>query len=112
MAVGLDDLAHPEAAAELEELLVLVRRVDEESLAAHAASHDEDVVVERPDDHLVNLHLRVLVVHESLLACLAGAGTRPRRAGDRSGDRVESVSEVVRRLLTSLPTPARVGCRG
>ena len=66
VAVGLDDLAHAERAAELEQLLVLVGGVDEERVAGLAAAHDEDVVVVRPDDHLVNLDLLVLVVHDVL----------------------------------------------
>ncbi len=63
MAVGLHDLAHSETPAELEKLLVLVRGVDQQGIAAQAAAHHEDVVVQRPDDHLVNLDLLVLVVH-------------------------------------------------
>ena len=63
MAVGLDDLAYSEAPAELKELLVLVGRVDEESLAAQTAAHHEHVVVHGSDDDLVDLDLLVLVVH-------------------------------------------------
>ena len=71
--MGLHDLAHLEVPAEREQLLVLVGGVDEQSDAAQAAAHHEDVVVQRPDDHLVNLDLLVLVVHgvSSLLSCLA-----------------------------------------
>ena len=63
MAVGLDDLAHAELAAQLEQLFVLVGRVDEQGVARLAAPHDEDVVVYRADDQSVDLDLLVLVVH-------------------------------------------------
>ena len=64
VAMGLDDLAHPEVAAQLQELLVLVGGVDEQCLAALATAHHKDVVVERSDDHLVDLDLLVLIVHD------------------------------------------------
>ena len=52
---------------------MLVGGVDEQGVAAQAAAHHEDVVVQRPDDHLVNLDLLVLVVHgaSSRSSCLA-----------------------------------------
>ena len=83
VAVGLDDLAHAEALAELEQLLVLVGGVDEQGVAGLPAAHDEDVVVQRSDDDLVDLDLLVLVVHDVLPPpdhrCEPGA--RPWRGG-------------------------------
>ncbi len=63
MTVGLEDPPHVEALAELEELLVLVRRVEQHRVAGRFAAHDEDVVVDRPHDELVDLDLVVAVVH-------------------------------------------------
>src|SRR5579875_3210199 len=62
VAVGLDDGAHPERAAHLEEAAVLFRRADEERLARRLAPHDEHVVVARPDDEAVDGDLGVLGV--------------------------------------------------
>ncbi len=73
VAVGLYDASHAEVAAQLEQLLVLVGGIDEEGLSGLLAPHDEDVVVHRPDDHLVNLDLAVLVVHVALLVVGQGS---------------------------------------
>ncbi len=63
VAVGLEHLAHVEPAAQVEQLVVLVGGVEQDGLAGLFASQDEDVVVDRSDDELVDLSLAVLVVH-------------------------------------------------
>ena len=55
VAVGLDDLADTEVAAQLEEAVVLVGGVDQQRVAGLAAADDVDVVVHGPDDHPVHL---------------------------------------------------------
>jgi hypothetical protein len=57
--VGLEDRAHVEGLAELEQEVVLVRGVEQDRVAALAAAQHVDVVVDRPHDDLVDLGLRV-----------------------------------------------------
>ena len=59
VAVRLEDAADIETPAQLEQLLVLVGRVDEHRVAGVAAADHEHVVVVRPDDQLVNLEVGV-----------------------------------------------------
>ena len=87
VAMGLEDLAHAEVAAELEQLLVLVGGIDEHGVACLLAADDEDVVVDRPDDDLVDLDLLVLGSARCCLLCGPFGGMSP-PAGDRPGDRV------------------------
>ena len=62
--------AHAGRPAQLEQQLVLVGGVDEHGVAGALAAHDEHVVLERPDDQLVDPHRR-----RSRSA--AGRGMRP-----------------------------------
>ena len=68
MTVRLDDAAHAEGAAQLQQQLVFVGGVDEDRVARLLAADDVDVVVHGSDDRLVDLDLAVLVMH----ACLLG----------------------------------------
>ena len=54
--------AHTGGAAHLEQQLVLVGRVEQHGLAGLLRSHDEHVVLERPDDQLVDPDVGVLEV--------------------------------------------------
>ena len=63
VAVGLEHLANPEPAAQVEQLVVLVGRVEQDGVAGLLAAQHVDVVVHRPDDHLMDLGLAVLVMH-------------------------------------------------
>ena len=56
--VGLHHLADVEGRAQLEQLVVLVGRVDQEGLAGGPAPDDVDVVVHRPDHEPVDLDRR------------------------------------------------------
>ena len=82
--MGLHDLAHSQTPAELEKPLVLVRCVDEQSVATQTTAHHEDVVVQRADDNLVDLDLLVLVVHgwPPVLSCSGRAGARDEQGTD------------------------------
>ena len=51
--VRLHHLVHAQAAADLEQFLVLVGGVDQQGLAGAAAAEHVDVVVHRADDNLV-----------------------------------------------------------
>src|SRR5690606_35659514 len=53
--VGLDDPAHPQPLAQLEEPLVLVGGVDQQRIAGLGAAQHDDVVVDRAHHHLVDL---------------------------------------------------------
>ncbi len=65
VAVGLEDLAHVQPLAKVQELVVLVGGVEHHGVARLPAPHDEHVVVHRPDHHLGDLDPLVLVVHGS-----------------------------------------------
>ena len=60
VAMGLDDRAHDERPAHLQQPIVLVRRIDQQRVAGPAAPHDVDVVVDRADDEAVHLDGSVL----------------------------------------------------
>jgi hypothetical protein len=60
--VRLEHAAHAESAGEREELVVLVRRVDQHGLAGGPAAQHEHVVVDGPDDEAVDLQVGVGVV--------------------------------------------------
>ena len=60
--VSGEHAANSERSAQGNEQLVLVRGIDEDRLATPPAPHDVRVVLERPDDHLVDPHGRRLVV--------------------------------------------------
>ena len=62
VAVRLDDLTYAEVSALLQQQVVLVGGVDEESLTCLLAAHDEDVVVDGADNVAIDLHLGVLVI--------------------------------------------------
>ncbi len=66
VAVGLDDLAHVEGPAEIEQLVVLVGGVDQYRVSRGTALHDVDVVVDRPDNESVDLDRSVLVVDDGI----------------------------------------------
>jgi hypothetical protein len=61
MPVGLEHLANSEVPTQLEELLVLVGRVDENGVAGLPAPDHVDVVVHRADYDLVDLDEGVFV---------------------------------------------------
>ena len=61
--MGLEHLAHPEPATQVEQLVVLVGRVQQHGVTGLLAAQHVDVVVHRPHDHLVDLGLAVLVMH-------------------------------------------------
>ena len=67
MAVGLQDTFDAERIAQLEEALVFVGCIEQDRLAGCFAAHDEDIVLVRADDHLVNLGVGVGPVQ-----CLVG----------------------------------------
>jgi hypothetical protein len=75
--VRLEHPFHPEAVAQLEQLLVLVGGIEQNGVAGGAASHDEHVVLIGPDHHLVDLEVgvgpvqRVGSSHGSSLAAVA-----------------------------------------
>ena len=62
MTVGLQHGAHAELPAQVQQQLVLVGGIDQHRVATGAAAHDEDIVVEGADHHLVDLHLGVAVM--------------------------------------------------
>ena len=62
VAVGGEHPAHAGGLAHLEQELVLVGGVDDDRVTAALAPHDEHVVLERPDDQLLDAHGRRLVV--------------------------------------------------
>ena len=68
MAVGLEHALHTECGAQLEQLFVFVRRIDQYAITRAAAAHDEDIVVVGTDDDLVHLDFGVRpvqrVVHD------------------------------------------------
>jgi hypothetical protein len=63
VAVRLEDPAHVEPLAQLEQLLVLVGGVQEHGVARLLAAQHEDVVVHRAHDQLVDLGLGILEMH-------------------------------------------------
>ena len=63
MAVGLEHLADSEPAAQFEELLVLVGRIQQDGIPGFLATQDVHVVVHGADHQLVDLGPVVLVVH-------------------------------------------------
>jgi hypothetical protein len=76
VAVGLEDAADVERLRQLEQLLVLVGRVEQDGVARRLAAEDEHVVVVRADHELVDLELVVLEVQRhaaSLASRPAGA---------------------------------------
>ena len=76
--VGGEHAADARGPADLEQELVLVGGVDDDGLAGALAAHDEHVVLDRPDDELVDADGRGLVVRGTRHAL---QGTR--RAGAR-----------------------------
>jgi ABC-type ATPase involved in cell division len=63
MSVGFQHFSDPERPAQLEQLLVLVRRVEQDGIAGVLATDDENVVVHRADHQPVHLDLGILVMH-------------------------------------------------
>ncbi len=90
MAVCFEHPLHAEALAQLEQLFVLVRGVEQHGFTARPAAHDEHVVLVRPDHHLVDLDVGVGPVqcvgrsHRASLA--ADPASSVRRSGRRSND--------------------------
>jgi hypothetical protein len=87
VAVGLQDPAHAEGAAELQELLVLVGGVDEHGLARLPAAQDVHVVVHRSHHDAVDLGLVVEPVQRAHGASLP-TGTPTGRAAPLALDRL------------------------
>jgi hypothetical protein len=81
VTVRLEYPLHPERLAEFEELLMLVRCVEEHARAARLAAYDEHVVVDGADDHLVDLHVGVGPVQR--LGCIhtSQSGSARREVG-------------------------------
>ena len=59
MPVGGEHPPHAGGPADLEQQLVLVGGVEEDGITGALAAHDEDVVLERTDDELVDAHVGV-----------------------------------------------------
>ena len=78
--------AHAGCPAHLEQQLVLVGGVDDDRLAGALAAHDEHVVLDRPDDELLDADGGGLVVRRSRHAhqgTRRGRATRPARVAGR-----------------------------
>ena len=58
-SVGLQYPAHAEPLAQVEQLLVLVGRVDEHGVAGLAAAQHEHVVLVRPDNDAMDLEAAI-----------------------------------------------------
>ena len=65
VAVRREHAAHAGGAGDLEQQLVLVGGVDDHRFTRALASQHEHVVLERPDDHLLDAHVGSLVVRQA-----------------------------------------------
>ena len=62
MPVGGEDPAHPGRPGDLEQQVVLVGGVEDQRVPRALVAHDEDIVLVRPDDELVDADVGGLVV--------------------------------------------------
>jgi hypothetical protein len=61
MAVGFEHAPNPEASGKVEQHVVFVGRIEQHGITGLAAPQYVDVVVDRADDHLVDLGSTVAV---------------------------------------------------
>ena len=104
VAVRGEHAAHAGAPRDVEQQLVLVGRVDDHRVAVALAPQHEHVVLERPDDDLLDAHVGGLVVRQQRHHHAARGYSRRPAAGRRRG--------VARRSLPSSRTPRRARGRG
>jgi hypothetical protein len=62
MSVGFEHTLDAKSFAQLQQLLVLVGRVNQNGITRAPTPHDENIVVKRPDHHFVHIDIGVAPV--------------------------------------------------